>query len=336
MRTSRCVKDQKRGSAKQLPNGPSKRMRITPPDGNKKQTVSSNENVPQQPNVKTRQSARVGKLMEVESRISSLDCKPYSFDVHLSQIRTEKRFFSKVGNGIVWEENHINPAMRSILVNWLAEVVDEYHMKSQTLFLSVMYLDRFLQTTNEIQRHLLQLVGVTCLWIAAKFEEVDVPDVDEFVYITDDTYNSQEIISTERFILNKLNYDLACVTVENFLYRYLEVAGILPEQDQIIIHAKFIAEISLTYYPINKMYRPSQIAASIVCIVKHAYGLTPVCSQQFLSYTSYTKEVLMPCINHIIYAYKNIIMQQTALVEKYKKEQFKSVSTIVLDENIEI
>jgi len=345
MRTARCGKDQKRGSVKPLSSGPSKRVKITPPENNIKKMVNHVsttmvENIiPLPPNVMTRQQSRsCHKSMEVEKKQLckySFD-KPYSNDVHQSQFRTEKRFFSKVGEGIAWEGNPINPAMRSILVNWLAEVVDEFKMKSQTLFLSVMYLDRFLQATNDIHRHLLQLVGVTCLWIAAKFEEVDVPDVEEFVYITDNTYNTQEIISTERYILNRLDYDLACVTIENFLYRFLEVGGITPEQDQMTTHAKFVAELSLTYYPINKLYSPSLIAASIVCLVKHTNNMLPICSQLFLSYTCCTKEQIIPCMHYLLYAYKNITMQQTALVEKYKKEKYKSVALIVLNENIEL
>lgn len=90
---------------------------------------------------------------------------PFLFSI--LDLHFQKRFFDKIGQGIEWEGNPINQAMRSILVNWLTEVVDEYKMRTQTLFLSVSYLDRFLQSTNEIHRHLLQLVGVTCLWIAA-------------------------------------------------------------------------------------------------------------------------------------------------------------------------
>jgi cyclin A len=349
------IKEQKRSIKPNagVNNFPSKRVKITPPQENLKnrslsstfQGISSNENIPlsnkrAQHRASLDNSSNSRKSMEVETtktkKTFSFDSKPYSNDVHLSQFQIEKRFFQKIGQGIEWEGNPINQAMRSILVNWLTEVVDEYKMRTQTLFLSVSYLDRFLQSTNEIHRHLLQLVGVTCLWIAAKFEEIDVPDVEEFVYITDNTYSIQEIISTERYILNKLDYDLACVTIENFLYRFLEVGGIETEHEKQFIHSKFIAELSLTYYPINKLYCPSLVAASIVCIVRHTHNMFPILSNQFLTYTTCTKEQLQPCITHLIFAYKNLVAQQTALVEKYKKEKYKCVATINLRENIEL
>ena len=35
----------------------------------------------------------------------------------------------------------------------------------------------------------LQLVGVTAMFVAAKFEEIDPPRATDFVYITDNTYS---------------------------------------------------------------------------------------------------------------------------------------------------
>ena len=44
-----------------------------------------------------------------------------------------------------------------------------------------------------VQRSKLQLVGAACMFIAAKYEEIYPPDVAEFVYITDDTYNKRQV-----------------------------------------------------------------------------------------------------------------------------------------------
>ncbi len=47
---------------------------------------------------------------------------------------------------------------------------------SDTLFLAVSYLDRYLSLIP-VTRNLLQLVGVTCLLLAAKYEEIYAPQV---------------------------------------------------------------------------------------------------------------------------------------------------------------
>ncbi len=55
-------------------------------------------------------------------------------------------------------QSDINSAMRTILIEWLIEVADEYKLNDETLFLSVQYVDRFLSTVN-VTRSKLQLLG---------------------------------------------------------------------------------------------------------------------------------------------------------------------------------
>ena len=43
----------------------------------------------------------------------------------------------------------------------------------------------------------LQLVGVTCMFIASKYEEIFAPRVEDFVYITDSTYSETEVLQME-------------------------------------------------------------------------------------------------------------------------------------------
>jgi cyclin A len=55
-------------------------------------------------------------------------------------------------------QSDINSAMRTILIDWLIEVADEYKLNDETLFLCVQYVDRFLSTVN-VTRSKLQLLG---------------------------------------------------------------------------------------------------------------------------------------------------------------------------------
>ncbi len=56
--------------------------------------------------------------------------------------------------------------MRSILVDWLVDVTEEYHLTPETLFLTVNYLDRYLSATPT-SREELQLIGMVCSFIAS-------------------------------------------------------------------------------------------------------------------------------------------------------------------------
>ena len=79
--------------------------------------------------------------------------------------------------------------MRGILVDWLIEVHNKFKLHAQTLWLCVNILDRYLEKVD-VQRTKLQLVGVTALLIAAKFEEIYPPEIKDCVYITDFAYVS--------------------------------------------------------------------------------------------------------------------------------------------------
>jgi hypothetical protein len=60
--------------------------------------------------------------------------------------------------------------MRAILVDWLVEVVNKYRQQPETLHLAVSIMDRYLMK-RMVARTRLQLVGVTALLIASKFEQ---------------------------------------------------------------------------------------------------------------------------------------------------------------------
>jgi cyclin B len=114
----------------------------------------------------------------------------------------------------------INFKMRSILIDWLVEVHHKFKLQTATLWLCINILDRYLDSTS-ILRSKLQLVGVTSLFIACKFEELFPPEVRDCVYITDFAYDREEVLKMETSILTKLNYDILVPTGFHFLTRYL-------------------------------------------------------------------------------------------------------------------
>jgi len=82
----------------------------------------------------------------------------------------------------------INDKMRSILIDWLIEVHLKFKLLPETLFITVNILDRYLEK-SKVGKSRLQLVGVTALLIASKYEEIYPPELKDFVYITDKAYS---------------------------------------------------------------------------------------------------------------------------------------------------
>lgn len=63
----------------------------------------------------------------------------------------------------------------------------------ETLFLTVNLIDRYLEK-EVVPRKKLQLVGVTAMLLACKYEEVSVPVVEDLVLISDRAYSKGQIL----------------------------------------------------------------------------------------------------------------------------------------------
>jgi cyclin B len=118
----------------------------------------------------------------------------------------------------------VNEKMRAILVDWLVEVHLKFKLMPETLFLTVNLIDRYL-ATQAVTRKRLQLVGVTAMLVASKYEEIWAPEVRDFVYISDKAYGRDEILGMEKRMLNALAFDLTVPTPFPFLARYRKAAA---------------------------------------------------------------------------------------------------------------
>ena len=67
------------------------------------------------------------------------------------------------------DQSEINSVMRAILVDWIVEVHLKFRLTPETLYLAINIIDRYLER-EQVERKRLQLVGVTALLVACKFE----------------------------------------------------------------------------------------------------------------------------------------------------------------------
>ena len=96
-------------------------------------------------------------------------------------------------------QDDINAKMRVILMDWLIEVHLKFKLRQETIYLCFQLIDRFLEN-NTVRRGKLQLVGVTGLMLASKYEEIYPPEVRDYVYICDNAYNRQDILDMEQVL----------------------------------------------------------------------------------------------------------------------------------------
>ncbi|KAH1015773.1 hypothetical protein HUJ04_007108 [Dendroctonus ponderosae] len=115
------------------------------------------------------------------------------------------------------------PRMRAILLDWVMEVCEVYHLRRVTYYLTVDYFDRFLSLRPDVPKSQLQLVGITCLFIASKLEEVYPPRLSEFSYVCDGACTPEDILNCELLILNSLGWDLNVMTPSDWLNLYMQI-----------------------------------------------------------------------------------------------------------------
>lgn len=160
--------------------------------------------------------------------------KEYQEEIFSYLTSLEKKII--INPNYIKEQKDITEKMREILVDWIINVHLKFKLLEETLFLSIILIDRYLQNV-QISRKNLQLVGVASLLISCKYEEIYLPTIKSFIYITDNAYEKEELLDMERNILSNLEYDISYPS----LLRYMEM---------LFIKLNYINDIFLT----NKMY----------------------------------------------------------------------------------
>lgn len=274
--------------------------------------------------VEPAQRRAVWKDIDAPHKKDPLMVATYIVDIYAYLRRIETKHRPRMG--YMDEQLDINHTMRGILVDWLVEVAEEYKLVADTLFLAVNLIDRYL-SREPCARCLLQLVGVTCMLVAAKFEEIYAPQVEDFCYITDNTYQHAQVVEMERKVLDKLGFNLATPTIKTFVRRYLRAAECNPN-DKVDCLASFLAELTLLGYNFLQ-YPPSLVAAA--CTFLALYTLNkPAWTVTLEHYTRYKAHELKDCTLalHEVFvgASKSAL---PAIREKYNNPKLKAVSTIV-------
>ena len=98
-------------------------------------------------------------VIEIHDYMRELECQQAVTAGYMAGVQTE-----------------IKPEMRAILVDWLVEVHARFKLIPETLQLTVNIMDRYLEAVNT-KRKELQLIGVTAMLIASKYEEMYPPEV---------------------------------------------------------------------------------------------------------------------------------------------------------------
>ena len=197
-------------------------------------------------------------------------------------------------------QKDINEKMRAILLDWLVDVHLKFKLLPETLFLTVNIIDRYLQLIS-IPRQKLQLIGITAMLIACKYEEIYVPEINDFVYVTDKAYSNAEVLEMEGSILSTLEFNLTTVSPLRFLERYAIICNF---DEKCLTMAKYLLEISLIEYKMI-CYPPSMLACSSIYLVNKLIKKTSNWNIPLIKNTKYNENNLNLCSKDIFHLLQN-------------------------------
>ncbi|KAE9586833.1 hypothetical protein Lal_00004796 [Lupinus albus] len=257
------------------------------------------------------------------------NCEPFVHEIDSYLCSMEREIKRRpIFNYIERVQCEVTTQMRGILVDWMVEVAEEYKLLPDTLFLSVSYVDRFL-SLNRVPKLKLQLLGVSSMLIAAKYEEMTPPHVENFVLITDSTYNKSEVVKMEADILKSLRFEIGNPTAKTFVRRF---AGIGCENNKakklkFECLCNYLVELSLLEYCCLK-FLPSLVAASATFLARYiTWPKLHPWTTTLCKFTGYNAADLKECVlvlHELFMARKGGSFP--AIREKYKQHKFKNVA----------
>ncbi|KAI4952498.1 hypothetical protein J4E91_002969 [Alternaria rosae] len=214
-------------------------------------------------------------------------------------------------------------SMRSVLMDWLVQVHNRFTLLPETLFLAVNYVDRFL-SCKVVSLGKLQLVGATALFVAAKYEEINCPSVQEIVYMVDGAYTADEVLKAERFMLSMLQFELGWPGPMSFLRR-------ISKADDYDLETRTLSKYFLEITVMDERFvgcAPSFLSAGAHCLARFMLKKGDW-SQAHVHYSGYTLTQLRHLISVILECCDNPQKHHAAVYEKYTDKRYKRASIFV-------
>eukprot|EP00730_Choanoeca_flexa_P013569 TRINITY_DN5463_c0_g1_i1.p1 TRINITY_DN5463_c0_g1~~TRINITY_DN5463_c0_g1_i1.p1 ORF type:complete len:378 (+),score=131.50 TRINITY_DN5463_c0_g1_i1:191-1324(+) len=216
----------------------------------------------------------------------------------------------------------VNEKMRSILVDWLVEVHYRFELLQETLYLTVHLMDRYL-AAEKTERSKLQLVGVTAMLIASKYEEMYPPEVGDFVYISDNAYRRDQILAMEQKMLRVLDFNLGTPLPLHFLRRNSRAGR---ADGTMHTMAKYLMELTIGSAKMLH-YVPSEIAAAATYIsreIAHEEHLWNPTVEHYAHYSLAEIKDVITDMKHILA--NSVTSKFQAVRSKFSRSKYMRIS----------
>ncbi|KNE58171.1 hypothetical protein AMAG_04984 [Allomyces macrogynus ATCC 38327] len=199
--------------------------------------------------------------LDVDEVYNPVGCSEYVGEI-IDNLMVRENDFMPDPNYLVKQPDFESWDVRAIAVDWMMQVHTQMHMLPETLHLAVNLFDRFL-SKRQVYKPKVQLAGLTVLFMAAKIEEVESPDVMAMLDHCP-TVTAHDVVRAEQHILRALNFDVWAPGPLQFLRRVSVADGFDVEHRSA---AKILVDVALLDHRLLA-YPPSQVAAACLWLAR--------------------------------------------------------------------
>eukprot|EP00727_Mastigamoeba_balamuthi_P004261 m51a1_g13832 hypothetical protein (365) ;mRNA; f:489378-491304 len=180
-------------------------------------------------------------------------------------------------------QSDITPPMRSMLIDWLADLASEFQLPDWTLHLAAQILDRYLERVD-VPKDTLQLVGAAALLLSKKVTHIEgePPSATYLVAMSAQAFSLQQILRLEIDMLAALEFHVWLPTASVFLGLFAEQLAVLrqermlrldfPALELVTLYANYIAEQGIQHHAVQQ-YAPSCVASSCIALSLENLGV---------------------------------------------------------------
>lgn len=220
----------------------------------------------------------------------------------------------------------VKDTSRAFLVEWIIDVHRKFRLLPETLYVTILLIDRFL-SVKQIKKSQLHILGVTSLLISTKYEEIYPPNLDDLLSVSENKFSREEVLKMEMDMLITLQFSITTPSAYRFLERFRKLST-MANEDKIFFFAQYLQEIALLDASLLK-YSPSEIAASALILSTKCLKRVNAWNKEMEKTTNYSEEYLAPIVEDV----KSFIVEVnpkflTTLKYKFSKTDYMEVASI--------
>ena len=284
-------------------------------------------------------------FFEIEEERVEVDvqsAEEYQDEIFKNLLMEEERSFSKIKDSYFLNQHKISPKMRAVLFDWLMDVNLNFGFSEETLVLAYTLIDRYL-SIKAVEIEELQLVGIACLLLSSKQNEIIFRRIKEFSFVSNNTYSVKQIKKCEHDVICALNFDILTPTALSFFELLSTYLGFRQEPDKFNLGLLLLQSFLMSQKSLY--FSPSSIACSCCYIVMKLFNMPNY--TRCYDVSLFNKKPVENFESKVNLVYNNLIKDIAKLIcsqidslqkmgleanfKKFSKEKYGSVSQFLVE-----